>query len=155
MGDEANRTPNERDVLGATARHEADHSNALSVDRKPNGGGPVSDDSAARVAELIRVARRGSEVSSRQLALALGVDDTPGQPATRRLIAEAVRRHAVPIGANERGYYLIESPEQLEEYVLELRSRSLAIDARAEAVTWAYGVRNPKDRPIPPLEAYE
>ena len=110
---------------------------------------------AARVADLIRVAHVGSEVSSRELALALGIDDVAGQPTTRVLITEAVGSCAMPIGANERGYYLIESPEQLDEYVLGLHSRILGIEARAEAVTWAYGIRNPKERPIPPLEAYE
>lgn len=115
----------------------------------------MSEDPAARVADLIRAAHRGAEVSSRQLALALGLEDSPGQPVTRALIAEAVRRHAVPIGANERGYFLIETTAELATYVDDLRGRALAIESRAEAVTWAFGVRNPKERPIPPLEAYE
>ena len=99
----------------------------------------MSDDElTARIGLLLLGVGRGSEVSSAEISRRVGIPDVPGQPATRELIAQAVRRFKLPIGANERGYFLIETPSELETYIGELKSRANAILSRAEAVERAF-----------------
>lgn len=105
--------------------------------------------------KALEVTEYGREATSGELAVALGIPDSPGHPVTRALIVEAIRKLGIPIGANERGFFLIKTEPELASVVQDLEARADAIRARAAAVVWAFGVRHPQLRPIAPLEAYE
>jgi hypothetical protein len=81
-------------------------------------------------------------ISSSELAAMLGVPDSPGQPGTRAVIAEILRRGLAPIGANFKGYFVLRTQVQLDAYVRELERRARAIQARAQNVARAWEIRN-------------
>lgn len=85
--------------------------------------------------ELIQRHRGESQaIDSKRIARYLEIEDSPGQPATRTLIKEAIREHWLPVGANENGYYWLTTTEELERYLKNLRGRIAGIAARIKAV---------------------
>lgn len=93
--------------------------------------------------ELIRgiiMTHRGpaNAISSKDIAANLPGGDSEGRPVTRREIRELIAVAKVPIGANHRGYFLIETEEQLYKYQDRLLQRIDGIVERGTDVTEAF-----------------
>lgn len=99
-----------------------------------------------RVLAALQTRRQYDPLSSRDIAekvLALdGVTDGPGQPGTRAVITEIVRRGLAPVGATAKGYFIIETKEELERYEHALTAREMGIAARRMNVRRAWLVQN-------------
>lgn len=98
----------------------------------------------------ILVEHRGpsNAISSTELAETLGIDDGNGNPTTRFGIRDMMRQTGLPIGACPDGYYVIDDPADLEEYVADLRARKRGIDERIDLVTSCYA-----DGPVEPAQS--
>jgi len=102
------------------------------------------------VERLIRLRSEADPISSKEIADLLSLPDPPGQPGTRAVITEILRRGLAPIGATARGYFLITTEEQLDRYTRVLRDRESAIYARTMAVRRAF-FDGPRDLEAEPM----
>lgn len=77
-------------------------------------------------------------ITSAEIARILGIveDDTHAQ--TRALILECTEKYALPLAANNRGYYLISDQQEYDEYMVNLDSRSAGIEGRKRIITKNY-----------------
>lgn len=101
--------------------------------------------------EIIRyiVEAGGRRVTSDEIKHHFGIPETTtGNLNTRSLIKEAMREVAIlmgaPIGADGKGYFLIRTQSQLEDYLKNLQHRITGIEERMELVrnAWATGHPN-------------
>jgi 3-dehydroquinate synthase class II len=77
-------------------------------------------------------------LSSSALSRVLGIGDHDrGTTVTRSLITELLRR-GFPIGATERGYFVLESEAEKDRYVGDLADRADRIAHRASLVNRAW-----------------
>lgn len=85
----------------------------------------------------------GLRVSSSEIREAFVIGDGTANPVTRGLIKKAMRDQSltagIPIGADNKGYFLIKSESDLEVYVNQLRGRIRGIAERIVLVkrSWA------------------
>lgn len=88
-----------------------------------------------RVKELI-LDHEGADnpITSREINEEIDVDNVGSFPETRQLIREIIREERIPIGANTNGYFLIQTEDELEEYVDGLDTRMVQIADRKAAV---------------------
>jgi hypothetical protein len=93
---------------------------------------------AAKALLSVRVGEKNA-LPSRQLALFLGLKDDAerGTVKTREIIAELVRG-GMPVGASERGYFVLETEQELDDYLHDLTQRELGIRARHDNVLRAW-----------------
>lgn len=90
------------------------------------------------IAEAIKAAD-GKPITSGKLSDMLQVDRSDhGNPTVRRMVRQAIERFGVPIGANSKGYFLIKSRHELDEYNANLDSRMRGILGRKLAVNKAF-----------------
>jgi len=80
---------------------------------------------------------RGSndQISSREINDQIGVDDIGSFPNTRAIIRELILEDNIPIASGGNGYYVIETEDELKDYIDSLESRMLSIADRK------YGIR--------------
>lgn len=80
---------------------------------------------------------RGSDnqISSREINEEIGVDDIGSFPNTRAIIRELILEDNIPIASGGNGYFVIETEDELKEYIDSLESRMLSIADRK------YGIR--------------
>jgi hypothetical protein len=76
-------------------------------------------------------------ISSREISNELGIDEVESFPVTRGLIREIVEEDGVPIAGHSNGYFVIETEEELEDYIDTLDSRILKTAERKALVTRA------------------
>ncbi len=84
-------------------------------------------------------------ISSRDLADKLGIRERDTFSITRSLIEKTMRRYAMPIGATNSkppGYFLIETREELDQYMIILEQRKLQIENRKNLVFQNYVEQN-------------
>jgi len=80
-------------------------------------------------------------ISSRDLADKLGIKERDTFSMTRSLIEKTMRRYSMPIGATNSkppGYFLIETREELDQYMIILEQRKLQIENRKNLVFQNY-----------------
>lgn len=82
---------------------------------------------------------RGSDnqISSREINDQIGVDDIGSFPTTRAIIRELILEDNIPIASGGNGYFVIETEDELKDYINSLESRMLSIADRK------YGIRRP------------
>lgn len=78
-------------------------------------------------------------ISSGQIAEMLDIDDGEAQPKTREAIRTLSEERGVPIASTSRGYFLIETEGQLNDYLERLDSRIAGIQQRKQTVMDAWG----------------
>lgn len=73
-------------------------------------------------------------ISSAEIARRIGIieDDTHAQ--TRALLLECAEKYGLPLAASNKGYYLITSRQEFDEYMNNLDLRSAGIEARKRII---------------------
>ncbi len=96
----------------------------------------MSTQSPREVVRDILMDHRGSDnpITSREINEKIQQDSVGSFPETRQIIREVMIEEQIPIAAGSQGYYVIESEEELSEYIENLDNRVLSITARKQAV---------------------
>ena len=79
-----------------------------------------------------------NEITSSQIADQIGIKEDDTHAKTRALIFEAAKKYELPVAANKRGYFLINSQEEHDKYIKNLDSRIAGIEERKEIITENY-----------------
>jgi hypothetical protein len=94
---------------------------------------PAAGNVEARTVEAVRALFLrlpvGTVVSSKEIARTLEISDGEAQPLTRAVIAQVVRE-GLPLGADSRGYRLLQHEPELRDYLADLEHRRAGIKAR-------------------------
>jgi len=98
-----------------------------------------------KILEIIQGHYRDNPITSAEIAERLKIEDSTAWPKTRRLILETMGFKRIAIGACRKGYYLISSETELNEYTQDLASRAEEITGRIELVHNCYYERNGAD----------
>lgn len=77
-------------------------------------------------------------ITSGELSDRLDVDDGEGNPATREGIRILCEERGLPVAAGPKGYYVLETEEQLDEYMETLEARKQGIEERMWLVRKAW-----------------
>jgi 5-formaminoimidazole-4-carboxamide-1-beta-D-ribofuranosyl 5'-monophosphate synthetase len=73
---------------------------------------------------------KSDQISSRTLSEMFDIDEPESFPRTREVIRHLVLDEKMPIAAGGNGYFLIETQEELNEYVRRLAGRENKIEQR-------------------------
>lgn len=81
---------------------------------------------------------KNNPITSAEVAVLIGIveDDTHAQ--TRALILDTANMYGLPLAASNKGYYLITSDSEYDEYMENLDSRIEGIAQRKEIITKNY-----------------
>lgn len=74
--------------------------------------------------ELIKHKGKGDTISAGEIAKMLGYPVEGSHAKGRDLVKRCAKKHQIPVGGNTSGYYIITTPEELEEYKANLCSRA-------------------------------
>lgn len=97
-----------------------------------------SDEQAALHDILDNHRGRDQAISSAAMASAVGISDGDANPTTRFEIRDLIKRTALPVAGCNEGYFVIETDQELNEYVGRLEQRKRGIDERISLVCRAY-----------------
>ncbi|MGB9932890.1 hypothetical protein [Haloarcula amylolytica] len=91
----------------------------------------MSDDARELVKELL-LDHRGADnpISSREISEHLEAQEVGSFPKTRMLVRDIMLEEQIPIASSNNGYYVIETEEELQDYIDQLESRILGISER-------------------------
>ncbi|MDS0261893.1 hypothetical protein NDI56_21030 [Haloarcula sp. S1CR25-12] len=91
----------------------------------------MSDDARELVKEML-LEHRGADspISSREISERLEENEVGSFPKTRMMIREIMLEDQIPIASSNNGYYVIESEEELQDYIDQLENRILGISER-------------------------
>lgn len=98
----------------------------------------LKSDMVNEIHNMITEASFLEPISGKQIAKALGMKLSSGYPAVRAAI-HLLRVNGIPIGSNTRGYWLIESSEEL---IVTLRHLNSRIRHIREAMDHLYDMSN-------------
>jgi hypothetical protein len=89
------------------------------------------------------IAGQGRLVTSKEVSEVFGIQEkTTGWMNTRATIKDGMRHYAaiagIPIGAGNKGYFLIEDADEVEKYADNLHSRIRGMEERIVLVTEAW-----------------
>lgn len=85
-------------------------------------------------------------ITSSEIAEQEIIEDSEANPVTRRAIRALVEERGVPIAAGSRGYYRIETVDQLDDYIESLDGRIAGIQERKELVCKAWNWQKEAER---------
>lgn len=74
-------------------------------------------------------------ITSAKIAREIGINEDDTHAQTRALILECAEKYGLPLAANNKGYYLITSQLEYDEYMENLDSRSAGIESRKRLIT--------------------
>jgi hypothetical protein len=94
-----------------------------------------SNTARERVKELL-LAHRGADnpITSREINDEIDEDTVGSFPETRMLVRDIIVEDGIPIASSNDGYYVVETEQELFEYIDNLDSRILSIADRKAAV---------------------
>lgn len=81
---------------------------------------------------------KSNKVTSSQIAEQIGIQEDATHAKTRALIIEATKKYKLPLAANNRGYFLINTKSEYNEYIENLNSRIAGIEERKKIITDNY-----------------
>lgn len=95
----------------------------------------ASDVVRQRVKELL-LDHKGADdpITSREINEEVNLDRVGSFPSTRAVIREIVLQDKIPVAGSSNGYYVIETEEELENYVENLNGRIVGLAERRYAV---------------------
>lgn len=95
----------------------------------------MSKSAKEQVKELL-LDHRGADnpITSREISNKLKKSEVGSFPETRELIREIVLEDEIPIASSSNGYYVIETEQELKDYIDQLEQRILGISERRFAV---------------------
>lgn len=75
---------------------------------------------------------KDNAITSAAIADMLGIHEDATHALTRSLITQAIEKYRLPVAATVKGYYIIASKEEADEYITNLTSRISGILKRRE-----------------------
>ena len=87
---------------------------------------------------LVNHTGRANAITAKEISEALKIHDNDSCSRTRALILETVKKHNLPLAADSRGYYLIDTKEEYIKYMRSLEHRISEIEGRKEIITENY-----------------
>ncbi|WP_276255612.1 hypothetical protein [Halomontanus rarus] len=116
--------------------------------------GEESKKAQERVKEII-LKHKGFDnaISSREINEEIDVDNVGSFPGTRQIIRTLIIDEEIPIASSGNGYYVVETEEELAEYLESLEGRMLSIADRKwaiqrAAVNWEEDIESSEDRDL-------
>jgi hypothetical protein len=96
----------------------------------------VSDNDVKGIVKDIILNHRGSDnpISSREINEEIGVDNIGSFPSTRAIVRELVLEDQIPIASSNQGYYVVETEDEIAEYIDNLSARIDSIAERRFAI---------------------
>jgi len=91
-----------------------------------------------KVEDELRGRTKADAMQSGDIADAVGIDDSEGNPKTREVIRILIEERGLPVASANCGYWLLESRDQLDKYVETLEGRISGIQERIDMVTENY-----------------
>lgn len=90
---------------------------------------------------LLMHAGKGNEITSKEVAKLLGLDEDDTCSGTRALIKACAYEYHIPLAANMNGYFVIENADEMREYCQNLNFRASEILRRKEVIEGFYRER--------------
>ena len=81
---------------------------------------------------------KSNKVTSSQIAEQIGIQEDATHAKTRALILEAAKKYRLPLAANNRGYYIINTKAEYDEYIKYLDLKIAGIEQRKKIITDNY-----------------
>lgn len=81
---------------------------------------------------------KNNSITSAQIANILGFDEDDTHAKTRSLIRKTAEIYELPLVADNKGYYLITSQKEFDDYIDNLNSRIKGIEDRKRIITQNY-----------------
>ncbi len=78
---------------------------------------------------------KGNEVSAQVIEDEYGKSSDKTHRKARELIDACIDKYNLPVAANNRGYFIISSESEYDEYMANLDSRKAGIDERKKVIT--------------------
>jgi len=94
------------------------------------------------IIEIVSQHTRYDPITSAEIQKTLYLKDKVGQPVTRALILESIEIKKVAIGANSKGYYIINSYDELRDHIKHLNGRAIKIQKRAALVSKYFSIKH-------------
>jgi hypothetical protein len=83
----------------------------------------TEDEKMIKIKDIIlRHSGKASAITSKKIAIAIGINEDDTHIGTRSLITKLVKR-GMPIGACDNGYFLLQTQKEVDEYGQLLNSR--------------------------------
>lgn len=76
-----------------------------------------------------------NRITSSAIAAAIGIVENATYAKTRSLILECAKTYKLPLAADTKGYYLITSQKEYNDYISNLNSRIAGIEDRKRIIT--------------------
>ncbi len=83
-----------------------------------------------------------NKITSAQIADYLGIDEDDTHAQTRALILSVAEEYNIPLAADTRGYYIITTDKEYQDYMTNLDSRIQGINKRKYIITKNYKGEN-------------
>ena len=77
---------------------------------------------------------KSNKVTSSQIAEQIGIQEDATHAKTRALILETAKKYRLPLAANSRGYYIINTKSQYDEYIKNLDLRLAGSEERKKII---------------------
>ena len=83
-----------------------------------------------------------NSITSKEIAKIIGITEDDTHSKTRRLIFECAKKFRLPLAATNKGYFLIQTNEEYDEYIANLDERIEGIECRKKFVSDNYRRKN-------------
>lgn len=96
-------------------------------------------DNLEAIRDILRQhAGKSNKVTSSQIAKKININEDATHAKTRAFILKTAKKYKLPLAANNRGYYLINTKAEYDEYIKNLDSRIAGIEERKKIITDNY-----------------
>lgn len=79
---------------------------------------------------LLKHKGEGNEISSAKIARIICISEDDTHAKTRKLIENTMIKYKLPLGSNQKGYFIIKSYEEFNKYIGNLEARQNGIEER-------------------------
>jgi hypothetical protein len=81
---------------------------------------------------------KSNQISAGEIGRQIGIDEDATHVQTRGLILETIEQLQLPVAGGNRGYYLINNQEELDEYLSGIDGRIQEMSKRKDLVQAAF-----------------
>ena len=79
-----------------------------------------------------------NRITASTIASTIGIVENATYAKTRALIFECAKKYKLPLAADTKGYYLITTQKEYDDYINNLNSRIAGIEERKSVITKNY-----------------
>ena len=98
-----------------------------------------SEDRIQKIKEILEAHRgKNSQISAGEIGRKIGIDEDATHVQVRGLILQAIERFQLPVAGGSRGYYLITSKKELNDYFSGIDGRIQEMEKRKGLVQAAF-----------------